>query len=304
MDLDLTCVASLLALLSEEHYGRAAKRLNLTPSALTKRIQRLERQVGTPLVVRHPEGGCSATPAGFRFAAQARILLAAAEAAKRAAHTVSQVERSVVTVGVPTGPARLFEQLDLRSAVRQVNARFPGTRLRLRDVPFPALTSELVGHHVDVLVTAAPVRHVGITSTPLPITDRRVGVVSHRHELAGAADVDVQDFARLPILYNPAVPDEWMSVFYLGDVRPKREAHLVAASSHDMPGVLQEMGRGHHVVIAPEMFAGLVKSRFHTVALRGAPEMRFYAAHRRADHRGPVRALVHALHSQSARGQE
>jgi DNA-binding transcriptional LysR family regulator len=46
MDLDLSCVASFLVLLDERHYGRAAAKLNLTSSALSKRIQRLERQVG------------------------------------------------------------------------------------------------------------------------------------------------------------------------------------------------------------------------------------------------------------------
>ena len=62
MDLDLTCVHSWLVLVQEQHFGRAAPRLNLTPSALTKRIQRLERQVGVPLVVRNPGAASSPRP--------------------------------------------------------------------------------------------------------------------------------------------------------------------------------------------------------------------------------------------------
>lgn len=51
-DLDLSSVASFLVLAEEEHYARAAQRLHLTPSALTKRMQRLERQIGAVLLVR------------------------------------------------------------------------------------------------------------------------------------------------------------------------------------------------------------------------------------------------------------
>lgn len=298
MDLDLSCVVSLLALLEKQHYGRAAECLNLTPSALTKRIQRLERQVGTPLVVRHPEGGCAATPAGSRFAVHARTLLAAAETAKRAAQVEQHPRNSVVTIGVAAGPSGYLEQLDLAGAAREMGASFPHTRLRYRNVPFPALTRELVDQEVDVLVTAAPVRHIGIISTPLAVTDRRIGIVSQHHEMAGADVVDVAEFAQLPMLYNPTVPEEWMSLFYLGDVRPKREAHLVAAGSHDMSGVLREMGQGPNAIVGPEVFAGLIKFPFHAIALKGAPEITFYAGHRRADRRGPVTALVHALHRQ------
>ncbi|MFC7648577.1 LysR family transcriptional regulator [Streptosporangium lutulentum] len=58
MDLDLGLVADFLVLVKERHYGRAAGRLHLTSSALTKRIHRLERQLGVALVERSP-AGCS-----------------------------------------------------------------------------------------------------------------------------------------------------------------------------------------------------------------------------------------------------
>jgi hypothetical protein len=37
----------------------------------------------------------------------------------------------------------------------------------------------------------------------------------------------VENFTARPMLYNPDVLDEWMSLFYLGDVRSRREAQLV-----------------------------------------------------------------------------
>jgi DNA-binding transcriptional LysR family regulator len=54
VDLELELVANFLVLMREMHYGRAAARLHLTQAALTKRIQRLERQLGVVLLERPP----------------------------------------------------------------------------------------------------------------------------------------------------------------------------------------------------------------------------------------------------------
>ena len=62
------------------HFGRAANRLGVTRSALTKRIKRLETALGVPLVERHTGGYAGRTPAGQRFVQFAPQLLQAAQA--------------------------------------------------------------------------------------------------------------------------------------------------------------------------------------------------------------------------------
>ncbi|MGI9085430.1 MAG: helix-turn-helix domain-containing protein, partial [Aeromicrobium sp.] len=52
MHLDLTAVQSFIAVADCRHFGRAAERLGISVSALTKRIQRLESSVGVPLIER------------------------------------------------------------------------------------------------------------------------------------------------------------------------------------------------------------------------------------------------------------
>ena len=94
-----------------------------------------------------------------------------------------------------------------------------------------SLTAALLDRDVDVLWTAAAVRHVGAESVPLKMTAGRVELVYRHHKLAHAAAVDVENFAARPMLYNPDVPDEWMSLFYLGDIRSRREAQLVLVGS-------------------------------------------------------------------------
>jgi LysR family transcriptional regulator, benzoate and cis,cis-muconate-responsive activator of ben and cat genes len=91
--------ASFLVLLEEGRFATAALRLNLSPSALTKRMQRLERQVGVRLLVRDAAGLTGLTPAGARFATEAVPLLEAARAARRAA--LDAVPALTVRLGVP-----------------------------------------------------------------------------------------------------------------------------------------------------------------------------------------------------------
>ena len=85
MDLDLTAVESFLAVTDSRHFGRAAGKLGVSVSALTKRIQRLEAAVGVPLIERDTGGFVGLTLAGRRFVQFAPQLVHAAEAARTAA---------------------------------------------------------------------------------------------------------------------------------------------------------------------------------------------------------------------------
>ena len=299
MDLDLTCVASLLVLYDEQHHGRAATRLKLTPSALTKRIQRLERQVGVPLVARDTAGAAEPTAAGYRFRSAAAQLLRNASAAREAALAPPARGRHVVVLAVPAGLAYLRKMLP--RVMTEVRENWPETRLVCRQLPFPEMISSLLGGEVDVVWSAAPVRHPGVASIPLNTTITRVGVVSARHELAGAREVDVTEFAGFPMLYNPTAPDEWMSVFYLGDVRPRTDAHLVAVGVDDPAGVYREAMRGSAVTVGDAVFTDLVGPGVHALTLTGLPPVCVHAAYLRREHRGTVHSLVGALATETAR---
>ena len=304
MDLDFACLASFLVLYDEQHYGRAAAQLRLTPSALTKRIRRLERQVGVELMTRCQGASAEPTAAGHRFRTAGVQLLEDAEAARRTALAAPEPGRGVLVLGIPPGPQRLFRDM-LPGVMTEVRANWPGARLICRAVPFPALTSALLGHQIDVLWAPAEVHHPAVSSAPLGFPCARIGVVNLGHELAGTDAVDATDFAALPMLYNPAVPDELMSVFYLGDIRPRGEAHLVRGRSDTMAGVTDHDAsvylsayHGRHpqsVVVVLELFEELLGPRLHPLRLDGVPPIGFHAAWRRRERRGPVLSLVDAL---------
>ena len=89
MELELTCVADFLVVLEENSFRRAAERQHLSPPALSRRIRRLEQQVGVSLLQRGPAGTGGPTAAGLAFAAAAGALLEAARAARALAQAAA-----------------------------------------------------------------------------------------------------------------------------------------------------------------------------------------------------------------------
>ena len=86
-----------------------------------------------------------------------------------------------------------------------------------------------------------------------------------------------------------------MNQFWLGDVRPRREARLVEIDAGDFTHVLRQTADGTAVMATVAEFAPLLGSGLRAVTLTGAAPVVFHAACRRTDRRGAVHALVKAF---------
>ena len=87
----LDLLASFVTLADNLHYTRAAERLHVAQPALTKRIQQLERALGTPLFAR-TRRAVSLTPAGELLLPSARQVLQASAEFSAAARRVRDGE--------------------------------------------------------------------------------------------------------------------------------------------------------------------------------------------------------------------
>jgi hypothetical protein len=180
-----------------------------------------------------------------------------------------------------------------------VRRNFPEARLICQDIPFRDATRCLSEHRVDVLWNPAPVRHPAVTSVPLALTSRRIGVVSAHHPLADIRMVDAAHFSRPPILYNPCIPQELMNQLWLADLRPLREAQLIETNAINIAQALRRTVRGDAVVIFLAEIGAVLGPHLRALPLTGAAPVHFYAAHRHADRRGAVHALLEALQTLS-----
>ncbi|WP_222264405.1 LysR family transcriptional regulator [Modestobacter marinus] len=98
MNFTLEQLRGFVAVADELHFGRAAARLKMTQPPLSRQIQKLERAVGAQLLERDNRR-VALTAAGQVFLAEARRLLALAEAALEQARRVSAGSSGVVRIG-------------------------------------------------------------------------------------------------------------------------------------------------------------------------------------------------------------
>src|SRR5437773_2567437 len=78
---DVATLRAFMALVRERHFTRAARALGTTTATLSRQVQRLDRELGSKLVVRAP-GGTALTEAGTRLLARAEPALAQLDAAR------------------------------------------------------------------------------------------------------------------------------------------------------------------------------------------------------------------------------
>ncbi|WP_167585470.1 LysR family transcriptional regulator [Kineococcus rubinsiae] len=291
MDLDLVCVESFLVLVQEGHHRRAAARLSITSSALTKRVQRLVRQVGVPLLVRGAAAAPGPTPAGARFAREAGPLLEQARAARRAARSPG---RTVLRLGVPGAVGEYPRRRDLVALGARLRRTHPDVTLQCQGLPFTDLVRGLVSESVDVVWMAGAVTHPGVVSTPCAVLHRS-GVVGPRSPFADAVTVPVEDFADAELLHNPRAPDSYMRLWYLGDLRARSDARLVEVAADDHRSLLTALVRSRAVTVMPRPFARLLPPPLRTVAIEGLPPVVFTVCHRRADRRPVLHELLQVV---------
>src|SRR2546423_1602813 len=91
-----------LVLADELHFGRAAKRLHITQSPLSRQIQMLEHTLQFPLFKRNNRS-VQLTPAGQAFRAEARQILSLAENAVSVARRHSQGQAGRLRMGFTAG---------------------------------------------------------------------------------------------------------------------------------------------------------------------------------------------------------
>ena len=83
------------------HFGHAADELNMTQPPLSRQIQKLEKDVGTPLLLRNNRK-VELTPAGTTFLRQARTILNSAENARQLARLSAVGLSGQIRIGYTT----------------------------------------------------------------------------------------------------------------------------------------------------------------------------------------------------------
>jgi len=202
MDLDLRKVRYFVAVAEELNFGRAAERVHIAQPVLSRQIRALEKELHAPLFVRDSTG-TQLTPAGVQLLADASLLLAGADAARR---RVAQAARATSTFTVGFMPG-----LTVTEPVLALGAAHPDLTVEVLRTDWTNQVTVLHDGRADIGYIRMPVDLTGLQTSAL-FSEPRVAVVPAAHRLAGKEAVSIHDLADEHLLQHPDAVPEWRSV--------------------------------------------------------------------------------------------
>lgn len=178
-----------LVLSKELHFGRAAKRLNISQPPLSTSLKQLEANLGFTLLHRGKKA-VRLTPAGAVFAEHCARILGQLDAARALAE--QQAKGAAGTLGVSFVPSMLFRNLP--RTLRHFEEAYPTASLDLHEMNTNRQIENLLQGKVDVGF---------IHAVPLPPelqchsleTERLVCCVPRHHRLAGRSRISISEMA-------------------------------------------------------------------------------------------------------------
>lgn len=257
--LDFNQLKCFVAVAEELHFGRAAERLFMTQSPLSRQIQLLEHAMGVKLFERTSRT-VSLTMAGRVFLTDATRLLNLAEQATISAKRVSKGETGRVTIGFTAVAG--YELLP--KLVNAAQRELPDIDLVLKEMVSVEQQEALVAHVIDLglmrpLATRQSFECRTVTREQLMVA------LPADHPLAARNVIELDDMDGLPlIMYSPSggkyFHDLIISLFCSSGVRPVYIQHI--EQTHTIVSLVRS---GLGVAIVP---ASAAQFRFENVVFK------------------------------------
>ena len=181
---------AVIALAEEMHYGRAAKRIGLTQSGMTRCIQSAEREAKAILFERN-RSRMELTDAGRSYVEHARLSVAFGERAMRSAKETREGAGTVLQIGkAPDVDPLLVEILySIRLPL------FPTLEITVHSESSSDLAHGLLTANLDLALITHPARNAKLTMTKL--SENPLHIVLPRGHLLSSQDslnlIDLRD---------------------------------------------------------------------------------------------------------------
>lgn len=176
----------------------AAVTQHMAPSAVSRQIAKLERDVGVALFERHARG-MTLTEAGHRLFAHTRRQEVESATLIAEMRSLDGLEHDAITVACTEG----FAQSVVPRAMASVHRIHPAVTFALHVVGLEEASRQVVEARADIAVTFSIGSRADVTidySVTVPIC----AVVSPDHPLASRTDVDLTDICEFPLALSPA----------------------------------------------------------------------------------------------------
>ncbi len=262
--MELRQLEYFVAVVEDHSFTRAAQRERVAQPAVSAQIQRLERQVGQPLLDRSNRQ-VRMTQAGAALLPYAKAALAAIRDAQLAVDEVTNLVRGAVAIGTVT-----VHPVDVARLMAEFNAAYPAVEITLATDNSDVLVDKLGDGRLDVAIVS-----IGVDEDPpgldyQVITDETIeAAVVLRHPLARRKTLPLVELCEHPLISLPVGTG----------LRSRLDAACAAAGLHPRiafeatsPVELAELARhGLGVAILPQSMA---RDRADLHPMRLVPELR------------------------------
>jgi len=266
------------------NFGRAAAQLHISQPPLSRQIQALERELGTPLFTRGAQG-VRMTAAGRALAPEARRLLRDAAALVDGARHLAAGGAGSLRIGFITPAAYNV----LPRVLPQFRRRRPGIRLELQEMTSDVQSALLREHELDVGLVVPPVeaacRYAPLVREPL-IAALPAGRRWPRRVPLGA-------LAGEPFVLFPRKAGAGLYDLTVGFCRAAGFAPRIEQEAIQMPTIVSLVAAGMGVALVPASLRHMRRTGVVYRALAEAsPLMELGVAWRDGDEEPAVTAFV------------
>jgi DNA-binding transcriptional LysR family regulator len=193
--MDLHQLRCFVAAAEELHFGRAAQRLEMLPSALGRFIRLLEEDLGTRLMTRTTRS-VALTDDGALLAKEARALLAQADALAAKFRTHGRTQAATVRVGaIDSAAAGLLPML-----LHDFRGRRPDVTGQLTEDKTIRLLPRLLSGRLDLAFVRPPESPDKRLQFMFLFHETAVVAVSDHHPLASKKRVTIADLKDQPLI--------------------------------------------------------------------------------------------------------
>ena len=193
--MELHQLRCFVAAAEELHFGRAAQRLEMLPSALGRYIRLLEDDLGTRLMTRTTRS-VTLTEDGAVLLKDARHLLAQADSLAVKFHARGRKQAETIRLGaIDSAAAGLLPML-----LHDFRERRPDVTVKLTEDKTIRLLPRLISGRLDMAVVRPPPNPDKRLEFLFLFHETAVVAVPDRHPLASRKRVDITDLAGQPLI--------------------------------------------------------------------------------------------------------
>lgn len=249
--MELRHLKRFLAVAEELHFTRAAKKLHIQQSPLSRAIRELEEELGVPLFVRTTRSTCL-SPAGQLFLEHARRILAAVEQARDSVQAVANGFHGQLRIVLSDCSARSR----LPALLALWRQEEPEVEVRLFEAPLSQQIRGLHDGQYDVGLSLSNEVDDGIVAHPL-WSEPLVVAVPPRHPLLAYRYIPPEELLRYPLVLFDPQACEWHARLVDRLLRRLDQEPLVAdrVSSLDLMMTLVSAGLALGLAGASQVFA-------------------------------------------------